>query len=43
MNGMETLIFTVVEINIDKVVGHLFIDSMSLVTHEVPPWLALSR
>ena len=27
----------VVEIRFDKVVGHLFIDSVSLVTHEVPP------
>ena len=32
-----------VEISFDKVVGHLFSDSMSLVTHEVPPWLTLSR
>ena len=31
-----------VEIGFDKVVGHLFIDSMSLVTQEVPPRLAPS-
>ena len=33
---------SVVKINFDKVVGHLFIDSMSLVTQEVPPWLVPS-
>ena len=32
----------VVEIIFDKVVGHLFSDSMSLVIQEAPPWLALS-
>ena len=32
----------VVEISSDKVVGHLFIDSMSLVIQEVPPWLVPS-
>ena len=32
-----------VEISFDKVVSHLFSDSMSLVTHKAPPWLALSR
>ena len=31
-----------VEIGFDKVVGHLFIDSMSLVTQEVPPRFAPS-
>ena len=33
---------SVVKENFDKVVGHLFIDSMSLVTQEVPPWLVPS-
>ena len=32
----------VVEISFDKVVSHLFSDSMSLVTHEAAPWLASS-
>ena len=35
-------IVTVVEISFDKEVGHLFIDSMNLVTHEAPPWLGWS-
>ena len=34
---------SVVKENFDKVVGHLFIDSMSLVTQKVPPWLVPSR
>ena len=34
---------SVVKENFDKVVGHLFIDSMSLVTLEVPPSLVPSR
>ena len=33
----------VVEISFDKVVGDLFSDSMSLVTHKTAPWLAPSR
>ena len=33
---------TVVEISFDKVVGHLFIDFLSFVTHKAPPWLAPS-
>ena len=32
----------VIEISFDKVVSHLFSDSMSLVIHEAPPWLAPS-
>ena len=32
-----------VEIRFDKVVDHLFIGSMSLVTQEALPWLAPSR
>ena len=35
-------LITVVKISFDKVVGHLFIDSMSLVTHKVPPGLTTS-
>ena len=37
---MECL--SMVEISFDKVVSHLFIDSMSLVAHGVPPWLVAS-
>ena len=33
---------TLVEISFDKVVDHLFIDFMSLVTHEELPWLGRS-
>ena len=33
---------SVTDISFDKAVGHLFIDSMSLLTHEAPPWLAWS-
>ena len=37
---MNTDMYTVVEISFDKMVGVLFIDSMSSVTQEAPPWLA---
>ena len=39
---VTTVAFTLVEISFDKVVAHLLIDSMSFVTHKVPPWLVLS-
>ena len=33
-----------VEVSFDKVISHLFIiDSMSVVIHKAPPWLALGR
>ena len=35
------MVIPVVEISFDKVVGHLFSDSMSLVIHEVAPWLGI--
>ena len=40
---MNTDMYTVVEISFDKMVGDLFIDSMSSVTHEAPPWLVSNR